>query len=200
LLRICTKCGIDKPESEFYSVRERGITRLRRICKECFKVQIRDHSDDPQPEGRICTKCGIYKPLSQFHKHKISPYGVDPMCKACRIERRHEYGQKYPERIRDTGLKVRYGITLQEYEAMFARQEGCCAICGVAVKKLVVDHNHKTGKVRALLCHHCNTMIGSARENISTLVNAAAYLYTEQHALSRLPHAEITFTACDEPD
>jgi hypothetical protein len=61
LIRTCSKCGTDKPESEFYSVTQRGITRLRRICKDCIRAQNRDHSNDLQPEGRICTQCGVYQ-------------------------------------------------------------------------------------------------------------------------------------------
>ena len=180
MLRTCSKCGTDKPESEFYSITQRGITRLRRICKDCIRAQNRDHSDDLQPEGRTCTKCGVYKSISQFHKHKLALYGVDPMCKACRIERRREYGRKYPERIRDTDLRIRYGISLDDYNAMHARQCGRCAICGTAEEKLVVDHNHRTGQVRELLCHLCNAMIGCAREDIAILTSAVAYLQREQ--------------------
>jgi Autographiviridae endonuclease VII len=103
------------------------------------------------------------------------------MCKACRIERRREYGRKYPERIRDTDLRIRYGISLADYNAMHARQNGRCAICGTAEEKLVVDHNHTTGQVRELLCHLCNAMIGCAREDIAILTSAVAYLQREQH-------------------
>lgn len=192
MTRVCTKCGDTKAESEFYFVTQRGKTRLRRICKECFKAQPRDHTADPAPEGRVCTQCNVYKPLTAFHKHKICLYGVEPMCKECRLEKRRAYGRRYPERIRNTDLMIRYGISLADYETMFARQEGRCAICGVSGKKLVVDHNHTTGKVRALLCHHCNTMIGSAREDITILLHAAAYLYAEVHPESARS-SEITF-------
>jgi len=102
------------------------------------------------------------------------------MCKACRIKRRREYGRKYPERIRDTDLRIRYGISLADYKAMHARQGGKCAICGASEEKLVVDHNHKTGQVRELLCHLCNAMIGCAREDIAILTSAVAYLQREQ--------------------
>lgn len=194
MLRTCTKCGVEKPESEFYSVTQRGVTRLRRNCKECTKAQNRDHSDDVRPDGRTCTKCGIYKPISQFHKHKLARYGVDPMCKVCRLERRREYGRKYPERIRDTGLRIRYGITAADYNAMYERQGGRCAICGATEGKLVVDHNHKTGKVRELLCHLCNAMIGCAREDLAIIAAAAAYLYREQHPEREDVRATISFS------
>ncbi len=77
---------------------------------------------------------------------------------------------------------------------MYARQGGRCAICGTAAEKLVVDHNHKTGKVRELLCHLCNAMIGCAREDTAILVNAAAYLYHEQHPDLENVQAVIAFS------
>jgi len=192
LLRTCTKCGTEKPESEFYSVTQRGVTRLRRTCQECIKAQNRDHSGDAKPDGRTCTKCGMYKPISPFHKHKLAQYGIDPMCQACRIERRREYGRKYPERIRDTDLRLRYGISLADYHAMHARQNGQCAICGTSEEKLVVDHNHKTGQVHELLCHLCNAMIGCAREDVAILTSAVAYLQREQRPERKDARATIS--------
>ncbi|HEY1389714.1 MAG TPA: endonuclease VII domain-containing protein [Ktedonobacterales bacterium] len=77
-------------------------------------------------------------------------------------------------------MKYQYGITIEQYHAMHARQGGRCAICGTSEEKLVVDHNHKTGQVRELLCHLCNAMIGCAREDIAILTSAVAYLQREQ--------------------
>lgn len=57
-----------------------------------------------------------------------------------------------------------YGITLEQYNAMRAAQNGCCAICGITPtekRQLHVDHCHSTGRVRALLCSPCNTQLGS---------------------------------------
>ena len=105
--RVYNNCGVTRSEDEFYAVTQRGITRLRAICKECSKAQLRDRSNDLKPDGRICTQCGVYKPLSAFHKHKICRYGVEPMCKACRLEKRRQYTRDYPERVRDTDLRMR---------------------------------------------------------------------------------------------
>ena len=76
-------------------------------------------------------------------------------------------------------LKAKYGLTLEQYDEMRARQEGKCAICGDDKSKLVIDHNHRTGRVHSLLCHLCNAMIGCAREDIAILASAAAYLSAE---------------------
>ena len=90
-------------------------------------------------------------------------------------------------------LKAKYGITLADYNAMYERQGRRCAICGEAAGKLVVDHNHQTGKVRELLCHLCNAMIGCAREDLAIIAAAAAYLYREQHPDRASVRATITF-------
>lgn len=62
---------------------------------------------------------------------------------------------------------------------MVKNQNGCCLLCNIKPKKIVVDHCHKTGKVRGLLCNECNRAIGLLKENILTLKNAINYL--EKH-------------------
>jgi len=57
-------------------------------------------------------------------------------------------------------LKKKYGITPEQRDEMFKLQNNKCYICGKKTDKLVIDHDHKTGKVRKLLCHGCNTMLG----------------------------------------
>lgn len=68
-----------------------------------------------------------------------------------------------------------YGLTDEAYRAMLERQEGRCAVC-LDEAKLCVDHDHKTGKVRGLLCSHCNTAIGHLRDDPSRIRRAADYL------------------------
>ena len=76
-----------------------------------------------------------------------------------------------------------YGITLEDYKAMLVKQEHKCHLCKASplegssrAPKLFVDHNHTTGKVRALLCHRCNTGIGYFREDIELMKRAIEYL------------------------
>lgn len=76
--------------------------------------------------------------------------------------------------------KRTYGITIADWDRMFAEQKGCCAVCGThqsnQKRSLAVDHCHVTGKVRALLCHHCNTGIGNLRDDVELLRKAIDYL------------------------
>jgi hypothetical protein len=78
-----------------------------------------------------------------------------------------------------------YGITLKQYQEMESLQSGVCAICGRkesaktnkgTISPLCVDHDHKTGKVRGLLCKNCNSGIGMFQESINVLKVAITYL------------------------
>jgi hypothetical protein len=79
-------------------------------------------------------------------------------------------------RARDNSLlKQRYGITIEEKEQMLLEQKGLCKVCK-RIKKLVVEHNHTTKKVRGLTCHGCNTLIGVLENNRNILPEALTYL------------------------
>jgi Recombination endonuclease VII len=70
-----------------------------------------------------------------------------------------------------------FGITLDQLERLELKANGRCQICGrYCSNRLVIDHDHVTGKVRDLLCGHCNTMLGFAMDNPATLFAGAAYL------------------------
>lgn len=70
----------------------------------------------------------------------------------------------------------KYGITAQDFAVMYLSQDGLCGICGVPMTNPYVDHCHQTGKVRGLLCHHCNTGLGNFRDCPEFLLNAIQYL------------------------
>lgn len=182
--KLCRICGQVKDQAAFYPKVNRGKITRRATCKECYDgLQPALFLDalPTLPAGRVCTSCGEWKELAKFHKHRICRYGVEPICKVCKAQKRRERDALNPEKARSVDLKAKYSITLADYEEMFARQGGKCAICGTDDQKLVVDHNHQTRRVRGLLCHLCNALIGCARENIDILVSAAAYLYAELH-------------------
>lgn len=90
------------------------------------------------------------------------------------------YQRKQKARNRSQHLKAKYGITLGEYEQLFKAQGGKCAICRRATgkkRKLAVDHDHKTGVIRGLLCKNCNyRILGFLGDDIAALKRAIAYL------------------------
>jgi hypothetical protein len=87
-----------------------------------------------------------------------------------------EYGRAHPRRARNYGLWYRHGLSVADYRALLKRQKHCCAVCGKKPRKYVVDHDHKTGKIRGLLCSFCNSLLGFAKDNRSVLKAAIHYL------------------------
>lgn len=80
---------------------------------------------------------------------------------------RKQWRRDNPNSVKNTKLKIRFGITLADYTDLLQKQNGLCAICKTPPKEkcLAVDHNHTTGKVRALLCTSCNTKLGWYENN-----------------------------------
>ena len=101
-----------------------------------------------------------------------------PSCIAAREKYRSKPETK--EKDRNRRLLQNYGLTNQDYELMLKGQKFCCAGCGLhqndLEKKLNVDHDHATGKVRGLLCGNCNRALGLVKDNFETLVRLQAYL------------------------
>ena len=81
---------------------------------------------------------------------------------------------------KDDRLQYLYGITIEHYNRILHQQNNCCAICNRAesefTRKLSVDHNHTTGKVRGLLCSTCNYGLGLFKDNLNYLLSAYNYL------------------------
>ena len=96
-----------------------------------------------------------------------------------------EWARKNPERAKSITLKKMYGITLAEYDRMLEAQGGVCAVCkrperargaDGAPRQMPVDHCHKTGRVRGLLCTSCNRALGMMEDNVVALQSAIDYL------------------------
>lgn len=83
---------------------------------------------------------------------------------------------------REQNFKVRYKISIEEYEQMLVFQNKKCQICDETLepKKTVVDHCHTTGAVRGLLCYNCNNAIGFLKENIRAALKLIDYIYKNE--------------------
>lgn len=84
--------------------------------------------------------------------------------------------KRTPEFRRKKLLLSEYGLTPERFESMLAEQGHRCAICRKANKKWCVDHDHKTGTVRAILCRNCNFAIGHLQDSACLALSAADYL------------------------
>jgi hypothetical protein len=95
------------------------------------------------------------------------------------IDWRRRNRSHHDEYMRRYGRRHRYGLTSEEFDALREGQHGACAICSRpfrGTRDCNVDHDHETGKVRGLLCHDCNTGIGSLGDDVRRLELAIAYL------------------------
>lgn len=138
--------------------------------------------------SKKCTCCNEVKPTTEFTKKKIGEKcGFSSQCKACIYKKRKEYRLDNPEeynRIKRNQNLRKYGLTFEDQEGMLREQNYKCAICGQEIflfgssQKLIahVDHDHKTGKVRGLLCKECNSGLGKFRDNTEYLFIAISYL------------------------
>ena len=127
-----------------------------------------------------CSKCKQIKPLSDFHKSKNGKFGVHHYCKKCNSKFRKSTYKYNIERQ----TRTKYKVEFEEIIDLYDNQNGRCAICdkhfdiSLISKRngLHIDHCHKTGRVRGLLCSNCNTSIGKFNDNIEVLQNAIQYL------------------------
>ena len=133
-------------------------------------------------QQKLCTACQQYKLLDEFNKNKDGKFGKHSICRQCTTERnrfRYANGDSYAVR-----LKKLYGLTVKEYEELYAESQGKCQSCGIKeeelTRRLAVDHCHNTGKVRGLLCGKCNTALGQLNDNLDTI--SALYSYLKERS------------------
>lgn len=134
-----------------------------------------------------CAKCHLEKPVESFHRSGCNtPDGRHAYCKLCL----KAYNAQPKERLRRAGhlfdrdLKRAYGITSEDWARMYNSQGGQCAGCKNRLgfdRNTHVDHCHKTGRIRGLLCHGCNVALGRVEDSPETLRRLADYLATEAH-------------------
>lgn len=163
-----------------------------------------DWRDVPAPLAKRCTKCKETKPFAAFAKHKGCAHGLRPTCRYCNsvaasvererhreiINARHNKAHRAfrarkaiqdPHYGRRYNLMKKHGLTLATWDEIFESQGRACAICrapkpGPKTKIWHTDHDHVTGRVRGILCLHCNRLLGAARDSADTLLSAIRYL------------------------
>ena len=133
-----------------------------------------------------CSACKVEKPIDEF---VCGAY----KCRSCSCAYNRAHYQRNKGKIRVQGteyrqteegkiagrrvqLKYKHGISLEEYRVLYQAQDGKCAVCGLYQKTLYVDHCHKTGKIRGLLCCRCNLVLGQVKDNTIILRSLAIYL------------------------
>jgi hypothetical protein len=157
-----------------------GIARESpNVCCRC--------KEKPKGSNNYCRDCMLAYQREYYKKNK-SKWPEYRKREMPRVYTKEWY-QKNRERLlrgqakyRQSGGKLlhKYGITREEQDRIILMQLGCCAICSRPEKFLVIDHCHKTGHVRGLLCHPCNRGIGQLNDDADRLFAAAEYLRRHQ--------------------
>ncbi|MFB7657644.1 MULTISPECIES: endonuclease VII domain-containing protein [unclassified Streptomyces] len=172
-VRKCSRCQESKPRTAFASNKS---TRdgLQAYCRECSAEYYRQRQAAkgravrekvPVPPGhKHCRGCGEVKPHSEWHRKTSAPDGLASRCKACKAAT-DPAGH----------LRRKYGLTEAERDEMVASQAGVCVIC-LKAPAVQVDHCHKTGRVRGVLCFNCNSGLGLLRDDPDVMNRAADYL------------------------
>ncbi|MEV0199299.1 endonuclease domain-containing protein [Nonomuraea sp. NPDC050691] len=190
-LKRCPDCGEAKALSEFGRNKRLADGRAR-YCKSCFRVRstqsyrkrraeqgktVRERVEPP-PGRKYCPRCDDIKERAAFGRNRSSKDGLTAYCKPCHTRVMRENKIKNHGSDRNYKLKYRYGITEDDFGRMLAEQGGLCAICRV-VPGTFVDHCHRTGRVRGVLCFNCNNGLGHFDDNTMLLELAAYYLTGE---------------------
>ena len=173
-MKRCTKCGIEKSLDCFYFQKNKYNGNLSSWCNICISQERKDYREKNKEAVR----------------KKKREYGLKNRAEITRRarERRDHLRKTDPVKLsfcnRARWLKKEYGLTQDQYDALRKSQNDSCAVCS---KKFVtelgkgrtnfgVDHCHKTGEVRGLLCLPCNSSLGLMKENIETLLKMVQYL------------------------
>jgi hypothetical protein len=127
-----------------------------------------------------CTRCKETKALTEFYTNKLTKDKKASQCKSCFKVHEKNWQLNNPEKFkascRKRNLKKKYGLSVEQYDKMFNKQNKRCACCNRETDKLVVDHNHTTGAIRELLCSPCNTALGLLNEDVTVMQNMSNYV------------------------
>jgi len=141
------------------------------------------------PTMKMCILCKTAKPFEDFYdgykakkqRNATNKKYLHSRCKECDHARVKIYHKNNRAKVTKQQLishrRRKYGLTEEKYNNMILSQNNLCAICNKSSRKtLHIDHSHKTGEVRGLLCNNCNTGIGFFKEDISIFTRAIKYL------------------------
>ena len=146
-MKQCSMCKQEKDESEF-NKNIKMLDGLNYYCRSCISITSKKYRE----------------------KNK-------EIVKKCNRERNKKWRNNNPETYKAAKRKTYYNITQENFKKLLKNQNNCCAICGKEFDKTpYVDHDHKTNKIRGLLCQKCNSGLGMLGDNLENLKRAVDYL------------------------
>lgn len=168
---------------------------MTRFCKKCFLTkEIEEFPRDATKKDGYAHACKICKKEQHTKWLDINREAYnkkrreDPKVKKENRERRNQYVKNKvatnPNYIREQNLQKDFGLSIKDFEDLLLVQNNKCWICNIdhelyrhiEGKRFAVDHDHKTGKIRGLLCHKCNTSLGKFQDSVEMLQKAIDYL------------------------
>lgn len=168
-MKKCYKCEQVKSYDEFYKNNSRS-DGVSSECISCYKV----YESKNRERRKLRSKTWEEKNKDKRSQQKTQWFINNALKEK---NRKANWYHNNKERSKNNHLNRMYGITLDEYNIKLSEQNNQCAICNnISKRSLHVDHCHKTGQIRGLLCLACNTLIGYSKENIDSLKNAINYL------------------------
>lgn len=196
-LKSCIRCKATKSSGEFFVFKYttnqgKESRRIDSFCKEC-RARTRNnryHSQKASQPDFAAKRRAQYARWRDSGRKKIRPELIAKRCGGCGdlreaacYQRRALSVDGFQNRCKKCTAMVakenRYGMARGQYNAMVKAQEGKCAICGWQSSPkdpLHVDHDHKTGRVRGMLCSRCNMALGSVEDDTSLLGSMIEYL------------------------
>lgn len=153
------------------------------------------HPPRKVPDEKTCGLCGEVKAAKEFRPNPRMKSGLDTYCRPCAVAKSRAWREANPDRVKALQssrkprtteerwaimLWVNYRIKPDDYWELHKQQSGLCAICDRPNQTkrglLHVDHCHKSGRVRGLLCNGCNLALGHMQDRIDLLRRAIHYL------------------------
>lgn len=176
-MKICRKCGTEKWLDNFYDD-ARFPDGIDIHCSDCRKQKVKKWRDSNLEKAREVSK-NSYAKNPEPNKIRANEWYYKNHARQLEYNKNRRLNN--PRKLKSDKLKSSFGITIEQYEAISDRQNHCCAICGTPQaeqrRKMAVDHDHITGKVRALLCGNCNVGLGNFKDSEQILTKAIKYLY-----------------------
>lgn len=151
--KTCIECEIEKPVDDYREGKNQ--------CKDCRRMKDRQYRINNKQK-----RAEYHAVYYEKNKQKLAAAN-------------RKYCAENKEKIKATKIKTAYGLSSEDTQQMLVEQGNCCKICYVKFlggPKPYVDHCHKTGRIRGLLCMQCNMGLGLAKDNSITLGRAIEYL------------------------
>jgi hypothetical protein len=212
--KYCIRCKQSFPATSEYFPRGSGRKGgLRPTCQTCITLQNKktrqkrrigasldernQRIDLACDSVKLCAKCKVLQPLTNFHVFTHNNK-YNSWCKSCSSNQSREQYQRdkidNPKKLKNKYLKFYYGITLDEYNEMYKKQNGVCAACGHPetsskanmLLPLSVDHCHTYSVVRGLLCNGCNVALGLLKEDAERIKGLLRYIENYRDEMNQL--------------